>query len=108
MSNKFLFTGFLDEQGFARQMQSADARRDFSDPDGDDDHYVQEQFCRPLSRENLDDLVSVLEGTDDSIAIGLSQIGLDPEGYTRQDRDEIRVKLRSRKFNFVGGIWVQK
>jgi hypothetical protein len=55
-------------------------------------------FHQPASRfvtsEELEDLADVLCGTDDSIEVGLSQIGIDPDLFDEDDIKAIQRELK--------------
>ena len=91
MSN-FLVIGALDAGKQMRHWKSAESRR--SAPQWDEQ---DERMDRFITKDEITDLANVLLGTDDSLSLGLSQIGIDPDTIGPADRKLIREWLKERE-----------
>jgi len=65
-------------------------------------------MSRFLRKDDIKELAEVLLGTDDSIEIGLSQIGIDPDEFDNDDIDFIDDSLNDTglKYNVDQNEWL--
>lgn len=97
---------FRPEDGVRMRQMGQDLQAEKFDNERDNEFFTP--FGRFINRSDVEALADLLEGTDDSIVMGMSQLGIDPRQFNYEDRRAIRQQLKRLGLVSTEEGWVRR